>query len=155
MKVIVFSDSHGSVDYMLRAIEKEHPDAIFHLGDHAEDGEQLEHAFPTLSSLIVRGNCDYLTHQPPIIVTSIQGVRLYLCHGHTLGVKYSLLRAELAAREEEAKVLLYGHTHVPHLEETPSGLLMINPGSYQNRGYAILNLQDGFARAELKEYRQR
>lgn len=155
MKILVFSDSHGALDYMLRAVETERPDGIFHLGDHAEDGEQLERAFPTLSSLIVRGNCDYYSKQPSTLVTSIQGVKLFLCHGHTLGVKYSMLRADLAAREEGARVLLYGHTHVPRLEETPNGLLMINPGSYQNRGYAILDLHDGFVKAELKEYGQR
>ena len=42
MKILVFSDSHGEKENMLLTVEAERPDAVFHLGDHWRDGEELE-----------------------------------------------------------------------------------------------------------------
>ena len=41
MKYLVLSDSHGNVDNMVRAVEREKPDGIIHLGDCWRDAEEL------------------------------------------------------------------------------------------------------------------
>ena len=41
MKILVLSDSHGNVENMIRAVERESPRAIFHLGDCWRDGQRL------------------------------------------------------------------------------------------------------------------
>ena len=41
MRIVVFSDSHGSVEPMLHAVREEKPDLVLHLGDHARDAEAL------------------------------------------------------------------------------------------------------------------
>ena len=47
MKYLVLSDSHGNVDNMVRAVEREKPDGIIHLGDcwrDAEEQHELAHS---------------------------------------------------------------------------------------------------------------
>ena len=128
MKILVFSDSHGELRFMKKAILDEKPDQVFHLGDHAQDAERLSRAYPLLPVASVRGNCDWSSAQPLIKLLTIQNRRFFLCHGHSYHVKESLLSAIYAAREQYADVLLFGHTHVPFCEETPDKIRILNPG---------------------------
>ena len=51
MKILVFSDSHGNEDNMVRAVERERPstlDAIVHLGDGWRDAEALHRLYPRI-----------------------------------------------------------------------------------------------------------
>ena len=145
MKIIVFSDSHRELEGMRRVLKRETPDYVFHLGDHDSDAEQISRDFPLLPVAMVRGNCDGWSDTPKTLCFKLGGLRFFLCHGHTLGVKSSYIRAIFAAREQGADVLLFGHTHVPEQEES-HGLKLLNPGScgygYQpTYGYFIL--EDG------------
>ena len=58
MKFIVFSDSHGVSDNMIRAVKLEKPDLCFYLGDGENDLRLLQNRFPQLPVNAVRGNCD-------------------------------------------------------------------------------------------------
>ena len=133
MKLIVFSDSHRELDGMRQVIEREKPDYVFHLGDHDSDAEQMEREYPLLPIAKVCGNCDGWTETPKTLVLTLGGLRFFLCHGHTYGVKGSLLRASYAAREQKADVLLFGHTHEAYYECMNKGtgreLHVMNPGS--------------------------
>ena len=44
MKVLIFADSHGYNMAMAFAVDREEPDAVIHLGDHAEDAREIERA---------------------------------------------------------------------------------------------------------------
>ena len=46
MKVLVFSDSHSNLDFMVSCIEKYKPDTVLHLGDYAADGDVICGAYP-------------------------------------------------------------------------------------------------------------
>lgn len=149
-KAIVFSDSHGELRYMLQAVDRELPDMILHLGDHDADAAELGAEYPLLPMLVVRGNCDW-TDTPRYLVTVIEGVRIFLCHGHTYGVKEGLMRAIYAALEKQADVLLFGHTHEPFCGEAEGGeLKLLNPGTCgptYDPTYGILELDKGRCRA--------
>ena len=152
MKLLILSDSHRKMNYMCRAVEKEQPDLIVHLGDHDRDAMRLSNRYPDIPLWSVSGNCDYGAG-PERIVTDLEGVRFYVTHGHTLRVKYGLLRAELAAREAEANVLLFGHTHRP-LCDWHSGLWIVNPGTCSGMGpvtYAVIELDRGAIRPAICE----
>lgn len=143
MLILVFSDSHGELSFMREVIRREHPDQIFHLGDHDRDAEDLEREFPTIPIAAVQGNCDYWSDTPLTRVIRLGGYRFFLCHGHSFGVKTSYLRASYAALEQKADFLLCGHTHEPRLEENDRTFLTIlNPGacgfSYPTYGRIIL-----------------
>ena len=145
MKLIVFSDSHRELSNMRQVIAREKPDYVFHLGDHDADAEEVELENPLLPLVAVRGNCDGWSDTPVTRTVTLDGIRFFLCHGHTLGVKGNLLRASLAAREQKADVLLFGHTHQPCREKQPFGLRLLNPGScgYDRPTYGYFIIEHG------------
>lgn len=151
MKLLVFSDSHKTQRHMVQAVRRESPDAVIHLGDHEQDAQKLMAQYPQLPLYQVCGNCDPGV-APAVQLLTLEGVRLFLTHGHLYGVKSGLLRAELAAREQQADVLLFGHTHRGCCIQK-DGLWLLNPGSCGGKmpTYGIVNLLDGRADCRLVE----
>jgi len=132
MKILVLSDSHSSLRFMHRCVEQVKPNAIIHLGDHFDDGEALHEVFPGIPLYQVPGNCDRYRcrpGQPEILIQSIDGVLLYMTHGHKHSVKSYLGALLRDARRSGAKAALYGHTHVADCHREEDGLWVLNPGS--------------------------
>lgn len=127
MKILVLSDSHREMENMHKAVLRENPDMIFHLGDHYKDAKLLHSEFPDIPMHAVRGNCDYGSQNTEQLLT-IENTRIFLCHGHLYHVKYEYLTLEYAAREKDADIVLFGHTHRSFYTEN-DGLHMLNPGS--------------------------
>lgn len=147
MKILVLSDSHGSVDNMIRAVERVQPQRVLHLGDCQRDLTALQAAFPGMPMEGVPGNCDWGSCDQPERLLEIGGVRVFMLHGHTRNVKSSPMAAMYAAREHGAQVLLFGHTHVP-LVDNDGTLLTLNPGAAGDRLYptcGILTIENGRA----------
>lgn len=142
MKILVFSDSHGRVSGMLDAVEREKPDAIFHLGDLADDGEQVRFAYPNIPFYAVEGNCDRFSRGDFEGVARLAGKTIFYLHGHTKGVKVNTDRAVLTAFDLGADILLYGHTHRPDVQRVDT-LLVVNPGAAMNGRAAALEWRDG------------
>ena len=128
MKLIVFSDSHRTLEHMQAVIELEQPDQVFHLGDHDADAALLRRQFPTLPVAMVQGNCDSGSDSPFTLTPVLEGIRFFLCHGHRYHVKQGISTAVYAAMEAQAQVLLYGHTHIAH-QDTVNGIHILNPGA--------------------------
>lgn len=152
MKILVFSDSHGDTANMVEVIEREHPDRVFHLGDHIRDAEELEWAYPELTIDKVPGNCDWRTTAPLEKKLTLEGVPLLLCHGHEYGVKSSLGALAWHARDEKVSVALFGHTHEAHSSRR-FGIQLCNPGSCGMGAvptYAVLMLKSGSASFHIK-----
>ena len=82
MKVLIFADSHGYNMGMAFAVDREEPDAVIHLGDHAEDAREIERVFPAMPICCVRGNNDFASDVPLNTVVTPGGVRIYITHGH-------------------------------------------------------------------------
>ena len=130
MKFIVFSDSHGDVDHMIRAVRLENPALCFFLGDGEYDLTRLQRRFPSLPVNAVRGNYDLRSTLPRALTCAAGGVRIFATHGHLYGVKHDPIYRELceAALAEDADVVLFGHTHEPFRDRT-MGMELLNPGS--------------------------
>ena len=130
MKFIVFSDSHGVADNMIRAVEIEKPDLCFFLGDGERDLDTLQKRFPTLPVNAVRGNCDVFSTLPQTLVCAAGGLKIFATHGHLYGVKHDPIFRDLceAALASDADVVLFGHTHDPFRDFT-MGMVLMNPGS--------------------------
>ena len=146
MKVLVLSDSHGNISNMIQAVEREAPRMILHLGDCWRDGERLHGRFPDLPFEQVPGNCDYFGGaREKEKLLALGDKRVLMCHGHTYGVKQSLLAAGLAAEERDLDLFLFGHTHRP-LVDRRGKTLFLNPGSigdYARPTYGIVTLENG------------
>lgn len=145
MTILVLSDSHGSISNMERAVEQTSPDMILHLGDCWADAEALHELYPHIPMRQVPGNCDFRPMESTEQILCIRGFRILLCHGHTYGVKQSLLRAGYRAQEAELDLFLFGHTHIP-LVDKQGKVWFVNPGSI-GRGsrptYATISLENG------------
>ena len=147
MKLLVLSDSHGNVDNMARAVELTRPRHILHLGDCLRDAQALHERFPDIPMDTVPGNCDWGSFDAPERLLEFDGVLVLMMHGHTRNVKSSPMSALYAAKEYGAQVLLFGHTHVP-LVDNDGSLLTLNPGAAGDRLHptcGILTIDNGHA----------
>ena len=53
---------------------------------------------------------------------------MLITHGDRYGVKYELNNLYYRALEAEVDIALFGHTHIPYMEEV-KGIWLFNPGS--------------------------
>lgn len=146
MKILVFSDSHMYLDYMIACTRRIKPDALIHLGDYFDDAMALTAEFPKIPVYAVPGNCDQYKlggNNETIKIVELDGVRFYLTHGHKHGVKYDLHKLKLDARRADAAAVLFGHTH-EQLREFENDLWIINPGSCgaYTAGAALIETKD-------------
>ncbi|WP_295582403.1 metallophosphoesterase [uncultured Oscillibacter sp.] len=145
MNILILSDSHGILSNMERAVEQAAPRMIFHLGDCWRDGWELHLRFPGIPFEQVPGNCDFRPGEPAEKLLCLEDKRLLLCHGHTYGVKQSLVAAGLAAEERDLDLFLYGHTHRPAVDKRGK-TLFLNPGSIGDPfrpSYAVVTISGG------------
>lgn len=151
-RIIVISDTHRHMDYALRVLDNlSEYDMIIHLGDYSADAARLERLYKNATVVSVCGNNDFPSPSSPAErEIEIDGVKLFLTHGHKYGVKFGYERIYLRALELGAQVVLFGHTHVPICEKE-DGVLMLNPGGYNSnsRSVGIIEIDDGKAKGCL------
>lgn len=123
MKIVVMSDSHRDKE-TVKEIAALSADAHFHCGD-----SELSFDHPVLKDMYkVQGNCDYQADFPLEVITSVQGKTILVVHGHLHNVKSSLMDLYYAAKEHQADIVLFGHSHL-YGAEMKEGILFVNPGS--------------------------
>lgn len=179
-RIVIIADTHvgdrtAEIDpVLLRAIEIEMPDRIFHAGDVCKPKaiQRLSEIAPTDA---VQGNRDwFMRYRLPLECHhQINGVKVTLAHGHMsiwhwffnyvrlflFGTVSGLqkFQSQLARAYPDADVIIYGHTHIRH-DEVMDGIRFLNPGvSYPERRnqyqsqYAVLTItSQGEVRAEFK-----
>ncbi|MDD6396283.1 MAG: metallophosphoesterase [Firmicutes bacterium] len=129
MKILVMSDSHGRRDLVEKCIRSNsQAEVVLHLGDYTGDFADMRFTFPDRMFINVRGNGDFDRGIPQARVEAFDGVKIFMAHGHTYGVKYGLDAIMTAARKEGAQICLYGHTHESY-NKYHDGLYVMNPGS--------------------------
>ena len=145
MKILVLSDSHGNIENMAQAVERESPHMNLHLGDCWRDGERLHDLFPEIPFHQIPGNCDFRPAEPTEQLLFLEDKRVLICHGHTYGVKQSMMSAGYTAEEQNLDLFLFGHTHRPFVDMRGK-TLFLNPGSigdYHHPFYGIITLENG------------
>lgn len=158
-KLLIFSDSHGSLSVMSEAIGKNRlsVSTVIHLGDGADDIERIMQDYPEIPCITIRGNREELLYAsdslPREMTFDVGGCRIFMCHGHIYNVKCSMDRAIYCAVEERADVLLYGHTHAADYSiangyDISHPLHIVNPGSAA-LGYAELTIADAKPKIKL------
>ena len=155
MKIVVFSDSHGKLDWMIAAVELERPDHIFFLGDHERDGWDLSNLYPMIPLNAVKGNCDFGPGLEDWVV-ELEGIRFLLTHGHLYGAKSGYTRLEAAGMRCGADVVCFGHTHRAVNIQEPERLHLFNPGTIggphgQRITYGVMHIKAGRLTAEIKD----
>lgn len=129
MKIVVMSDSHGNYDAVAKIMERvPDGDCYVHLGDGEREYERIAGTYPKKKFRYVKGNCDYSSDKERIAVFSVGGVKIIAVHGHEFSVKYGPDRLRYLALENEARIVLFGHTHC-RCDEYADGIYLFNPGS--------------------------
>ena len=152
MRIAVLSDTHGNYALAVRALDLLGDfDHIIHLGDGCDDAENIEAAVGR-KLVIVAGNCDAGSNYPDTAVREICGRKFLICHGHTFLVKSGHARTYHNALENGIDIVLYGHTHIPLIEEI-NGILFMNPGTLKiaanRRTLGILSIEGNSVGAEI------
>lgn len=145
MRALIVSDSHG-LTTELEALKKQYKDDVdvmIHCGDSELSMQHAElHGFE-----VVKGNCDFGGTFPNEIVKEVGGTRFFVTHGHLYNIKMTLQTLLYRAKEVEANVACFGHSHVMGAEMI-DGILFINPGSIllprsrKEKTYAILEVKE-------------
>lgn len=140
MKILVISDSHGSLSNLVEVYEKENPDKIYVAGDFLEDIEEFKHIYPNSEVIAILGNCDFYKKDLKEDIFFIEeGKRIFITHGHKYGVKSSNQNLILKAEELNADVVIYGHTHNKFFQET-NNKFYFNPGALIDGNYGIVEI---------------
>jgi uncharacterized protein len=145
----VISDTHG----LLRpdAVEAlRGSDRILHAGD-VGDAEILEKLAQIAPVTAIRGNIDTATWARSLAETEVveaDGVFIYMLH--------DLAQIDLKPEAAGFRVVVYGHSHRPKIEEK-NGVLFFNPGSAGPRRFSLpvsvgkLTIEAGTLQAALIE----
>ena len=152
---VVIADTHvprraralpeGLIPYLERA------DLILHAGD-LMDPALLDGLAEYAPVRAVRGNLDPSELElPETLEFDFGGIGVAMIHDS--GRKQGR-RRRLRRRFPEARVVIFGHSHIPFLEDA-CGLMLLNPGSPTDRRrqprhtFALLHARAGKVRAEI------
>lgn len=132
LRILIMSDSHGrneNVELAIAQVREEIGEfqMLIHLGD-VGDARELE-SLAGVPCYIVRGNTDYDAKLLNANVIEAGGHRIFATHGHLYQVDMRLDLLRFAALENDCDIAMYGHTHMPYLEEDPDDVTILNPGS--------------------------
>lgn len=145
MKVGIISDSHGNYKNIEEAVKwlvgVEKVELFIHLGDNYEDADFVEE-ISYLPVIRVPGVYCEQYFDPTIpnrIIEDFNGKKVLISHTsetHSNDLPDDLRPEEMIANKE-IDFILFGHTHIPYLEEN-NGIILFNPGHLRNndkRGY--------------------
>lgn len=145
----VISDTHQQYKEAKKAIEQMGDiDCLLHAGDYYEDALRLAEKL-TVPVKAVIGNCDwYIFDKPDELILEYKKMKILLTHGHINRVRFGYKNLLERAKKVGARMAVFGHTHIPFLEER-EGVLLFNPGSVATpRGgsspsFGLLKLHQG------------
>ncbi len=127
MLIALTGDTHGRIDAIKSELRLKKPDYLLHTGDYYSDGVNLARSLD-IEFTGVRGNCDTGRRGKREEILDLAGHRFCILHGHQHRVKTTINNVYYHAQEIKAKVIAFGHTHIPCCE-FQNGIWLINPGS--------------------------
>lgn len=155
MLAVVIADTHiprrakKLPDALIPHLER--ADLILHAGD-LMDPKLLNELGDYAPVKAVRGNVDSMELDlPETMEFDLGGIAVAMIHDS--GPKKGR-RARVKRRFPEARVIVFGHSHIPWLEDE-DGLLLLNPGSPTDRRrqpeytFALLHAEGGEVRAGI------
>lgn len=149
MRILVVSDSHGDFSSLKKVYTRESEskslDLLIHLGDGVLDALRLQR-MTNIPLEAVNGNSDPVEAFPDELRITIQGLPVFLCHGHRFNPPFDLKAIADHTRRAKASLAFFGHTH-QNLCRKNKGLTLINPGAIcrweKNPGYILLEMEAG------------
>ncbi len=155
MKIGLLSDSHGNVKNLEQAadylVKEARVDSLVHLGDDFDDTSVLDkYSIPVIK---IPGVFSPYYKDPKIINRAIKdfgGTKVLISHtdkAHENDLPDDLDPEEVVSAKL-VKVVFYGHSHVPLVDER-GGILFVNPGHLKDEdkkgflpSFAIVEIKD-------------
>jgi uncharacterized protein len=166
LKVAIISDTHEVLDAQVKDLIKT-CDIALHAGDIGTSAV-LKQMLPKSACIFaVAGNndkpylwdfkdWDIVNHLPEMIELSMFGGTIVIEHGHKHDM-YKPSHNDLRQAHPEAKLIVYGHTHIQLIDKDEPDTIVVNPGAAghtRNKGgpsCLILTIdQDNWNFEELK-----
>lgn len=141
-RILVLSDSHRNAFAVSLAI-KEQPgaDVVVYLGDGEDDFDSYKDLIRTNNVYAVAGNNDFYSALPTSQIIEVDGIRIYITHGHYEHVKYGNEILLEKAKMYNCSLVLYGHTHVQKYEYI-DGVHLFCPGALKYEEYGVADITD-------------
>ncbi|MFB6222768.1 MAG: metallophosphoesterase [Haloarcula sp.] len=150
------SDTHGTDSHRLtgRTLDAvREADHVVHAGDFMTEQvlDAIDAECEELTGVI--GNNDrpaVRARLPDVATVNWEGLRLVVVHGH----EHSETALSMLARQEDADIVVVGHSHKPALADF-GGWTLVNPGSYADPrryqpAHAELDIEAGDVRVRLR-----
>lgn len=141
VKLTVVSDIHydgGRLERLLPIINSS--DGCIFCGDGAAEFTRVWGGI-VVPTVCVRGNNDFYCNWGDDAAVEIGGKKIFVTHGHRLGVKRGLSALACAAKDRGCDVAIFGHTHA-FCDTSLHGVRMINAGALCNGSYATVTIAD-------------
>lgn len=148
MRILVVSDTHGSIDRVkevyLKLNKEKKIDYICHCGDYIDDALLLNKSLG-VKVVATKGNCDNSFSEDEYNILETEAGNILVVHGHMQHVGYSLEYLYDLALENSCVCVLFGHTH-RNIFTSLNGIYMMNPGSINrprdgsNGSFGILDI---------------
>lgn len=136
MKIGILSDTHNNADKIIKAVEffnLRQTELVLHAGDFSFASSAKLFSKLTMPMIAVFGNNDLDTYD--LEKTIMPFGQIYSApYSFTVDDKRFMLTHRLYSTETKFDYMVYGHTHKPHIQKTPSGMF-INPGETSGRRY--------------------
>src|SRR5690625_3140985 len=101
--VLVISDSHGLEREIKEIVERHRANSFIHCGD----SELAANSAYLNNFTVVRGNCDWDDLFPEEQLIEMNGVNIYVTHGHLFQVKSTLQRLKNRALELNSHIVCF------------------------------------------------
>ena len=129
-RILIVSDTHGRAEILEDVLASEGPfDMLIHCGDLEGQADYIyELTGPECACVMVPGNNDFLTRLPRERSFELEGMNVWVTHGHNYYVSMDPAIICEEAMSRGMNMVMFGHTHRP-IATQMDGVYLINPGS--------------------------
>jgi len=128
MKILVVSDSQGSIGAILTALDREKPNVLIHLGNGIKDLADVKFDGQIYAS---RGKTDFNPKIAKAGKVAHNGCEILYTYGQDLDIVNGYDKLYEFALTKGAKVVLFGQTDHAELFER-DGIIFANPGTIKD-----------------------
>lgn len=155
MKILIVSDTHRKNENYFQALKEQKPDMVIHCGDIEGSEQELESAADCPVQMVM-GNNDFFSYLPRELELEIEGLKIWITHGHNYYVSMGNETLKKEAIIKGVDIVIYGHTHKPVVDDE-GGVIAVNPGSLsyprqdgRRPSYCVMEIKGGRPQFAIK-----
>ena len=143
-KICLISDSHGNKEKVEDLLIDSKFDYVFFMGDGLRDLRDVD----SDNIKKVCGNCDFFSDEANTLFVNLADKKIMITHGHIYKAKLTKLLMVNYAKQNNAQIVCYGHTHMQN-DEIIDNVQIINPGSLKSGQYAVMTIDKDLVKVDF------